>query len=125
MRIAKEEVIKFESRLIEKGYRRFSGHYKKEDHGYWKSFHLYKDEHGDTEREYQIAILFYDFTKYDIKENVAIQFEFLLANEEYVDRMDFSITDDHMTVEKFEEICEKLYHDIFVNYIKVHNRKLK
>ena len=124
MKIEKTNLEEFQKSLEDKGYRRFNGHYKKEDHGYWKSFHISFDEYDEKEREYQIAFLIYDFTKYDNydKKDVSVQFEFLLSNDQHVSRMDFTISDDDMTVEKFEEISEKLYQDIYVNYIKLHTK---
>ena len=122
MRLDKEELEEFCKYLEHRGYRRFSGHYKNEDFGYWKGFRPYKDAFGETERRYQIAILIYDFSKYDnypkdVKP-ISMQFEYVGHQEEYLSRMDLSVCDDRITIDEFEDLCDVFYRQIFVNHVK-------
>lgn len=115
MKFNQEQLEKFEIELIEKGYRKYHGHYKNEDYAYWKSFDVKWDEDGDRKVGYQIALMIYDFGKYpqNISEfPINISFEFLLGNSEKFSRVDLSISDENLTVEKFEEICEEFYNTI-------------
>jgi len=121
MKLNKEEIEDFCSYLEDKGYKKYPGHYKNEDYGYWKGFQPYKDESGETERRYQIAILVYDFSKYPSYEGekpIGLQFEYIGHQEEYLDRMDFSVSDDKITIEEFEDLADHFYHKVFDCYVK-------
>ena len=122
MKVEKNNIEEFKKTLKGKGYRYFNPHYKNEDYGYWKSFHIVKDQYGEKEAAYQIAVLMYDFTKYphyNGKDAISLQLEFILNDtDDIVSRMDMSISSDNMTVEKFEEIAEEFYQKIYLNYTK-------
>ena len=119
MQLKKEEVQNIIVTLESKGYVRYKGHYKSEDYWYWKQFDVkYKD--GDKSIGYQIAFLFYDFSKYPQYTNqhpIGIQYEFLLGNNKFVDRCDFLISDDRMTFDEFEKISKKFYTTIYKSMI--------
>jgi hypothetical protein len=120
MKFDKETLESFEKSLIEKGYKRMRGHYKAEDYALWKSFHVTYDEDGDKIIGYQIAFLVYDFGKYerfDGDKPFSIACEFLLGNNKFIDRVDLTASDDKITVEFFEKMCEKFYKNICKNYI--------
>ena len=122
MNLPKEKFDSFVKKLLAKGYHKVKGPYKNEDFGYWKSFHVTYDdpENSDTKRiGYQIAILIYDWTKYSDHPlgGYGIQFEFMLGNNKYVDRLDLTASDDRMTVEQFEELCEAFYQKIYEEFI--------
>jgi hypothetical protein len=119
MRFKKEEIDDFCLSLEEKGYKKYRGHYKNEDFSFWKSFEVTYDEEGDKEGGYQIALLFYDYSKYLNSEetNFGVQFEFVLNNNELIDRMDLSVTDSKMDLEGFENLSSEFYKSIYLNYI--------
>ena len=80
MRFNKENVSEFISELENNGYKKYGGCLKNEDFGYWKSFGVRKDEYGDATFNYQIAFLFYDFSKYPayVGEPIGVQCDFVL-----------------------------------------------
>ena len=105
MRYTKDELIKFENTLKENGYKSIRGHLKTEDYGWWKSFG--KDSEG-----YQLAFLVYDFSKfpnYDSDYSYSIMNEFILNSNQFVSRVDMSISDEKMTFSEFEEFSYKFY----------------
>lgn len=115
MKFNQKQLEKFELEVIEKGYKKYQGHYKKEDYAYWKSFDISYDQDGDKKICYQISLMIYDFGKYPqntSKFPISISFEFLLASTEKISRVDLSISDDNLTVEEFEKICEEFYNTI-------------
>jgi hypothetical protein len=106
-----EEFIK---ELEERGYRRISGHYKNEDFGYWKSFHISKDEFNDDVIGYQIALLFYVFNKYpqyDGEFPVHVSLNMLSGDggDNKYSRVDLTITDKNITIDEFEVLADKVY----------------
>jgi hypothetical protein len=113
MKLTKEEAKTFYVTLETMGYRRFSGSpFKKDDFSYCKSFDVTKDKHEENVIGYQIGLYVFDhskFPQYTEKECIGIQFEFMLGNDKWVDRLDLSISDDNITVEKFEAFCDKFY----------------
>ena len=120
MRYNKETLEVFEKALVEKGYNKIEGHYKSEEYGWWKSFHVTYDEDNDKVIGFQVAFLVYNHGKYarfDGAEPFSVACEFLLGNNEFVSRVDLSISDDKITAEQFEKLCEKFYKNICKNYI--------
>ena len=77
------------------------------------------DEEGDKKGGYQVALLFYDYSKYLNSEetNFGVQFEFVLNNNELIDRMDLSVSDSNMDFDGFENLSSEFYKSIYLNYI--------
>lgn len=120
MTLNKAELEVMEKTLMGSGYNRYDGHYKTEDFGYWKSFEVTKDEYGDKVIGYQVAILFYDFSKYPSYTNerpIGVQFEFLLGPENTIGRVDLSISGDEMTPEKFEQLSAKFHKQFCLEFL--------
>jgi hypothetical protein len=119
MRFKQEELDDVCVILEEKGYKKYRGHYKNEDFSFWKSFETTFDEDGDKKGGYQIALLFYDYSKYLNSEetNFGVQFEFVLNNNELIDRMDLSVSDSNMDFDGFENLSSEFYKSIYLNYI--------
>jgi len=116
MRFNKEELEKFELELIEKGYKKYFSKYKNEDYCYWKSFGITYDEDNDKIIQYQIGLLVYDFSKYsnlpEFQEPFSVSYEFILGRNDKIDRVDLSISDIKLTIEKFEEISLNFYNKV-------------
>lgn len=120
MNLNKAELEKFEHELEELRYNRYDPHYKSEDFGYWKSFDVTRDEDGDKVVGYQLALLFYDFSKYPNNTHerpIGVQFEFLLGPQNSVGRIDLSVSGDKMTIEEFERIAQKFYTEICSEFL--------
>lgn len=114
----KKELEKFEAYLVSKGYVRFRGHFKSEDYGYWKSFDVKYDDNGDKEVGYQIAILIYDFSKYEAAKlnPYSCQFDFISgSNGNKFERVDMSITDSKISIGGYEGFCEGFYKNFIKN----------
>lgn len=118
MNVEKSEILKFEETLLNKGYQRYRGHFKNEDYGYWKSFHVEYDNSSEKSIGYQIGILFYDFSKNDSNLQYGIQFEFILGNNSNIERLDMMVSDKIFSIEDFESLSEKFYTEIYLNHIK-------
>lgn len=121
MNYTHEELEVYTKELEDKGYRRFSGHYKNEDFGYWKSFRVYEDEHGDRASKYQISILFYDFSKYENytgDKPIGTQYEYIGDEEDYISRLDFSLSDQDVDIESFEKLANHFYENVIEGYVK-------
>jgi hypothetical protein len=128
MKFTKEEITGFCKHLEEKGYRRYQGHYKSEDYGYWKGFEPYIDHNGEKEHRYQIAFLIFDFSKYHNYQGdkpIGVQCEYVGNQEEYLSRLDFYVSDDDITVEEFEGMANHFYQQMFVNYVKKNFKKIE
>lgn len=115
MHITKEQRDILLKYLEGKGYRKTSGHYRNEQFGYWKSFGIKYDSDGDKSSDYQLAILFWDFSIYSTynqedKNCIGVQYEFLLGNNNSgIDRLDLTICDDKFTIDEFELFCQSHY----------------
>ena len=106
MKLRNEELEDFKNFLEKKGYKRFSGHFNNEDYGYWKSFDITKDENGDSQIGYQIAILFYDWNKYneeELKGTIGIQLEAIINNVRGYERLDIMGVTEGINLESWEE----------------------
>lgn len=103
--------------LINRGYRKLRGGYKNEDYAFWKSFGVRLHPDGEKDMDYQVAFLVYDWTKYPNHNNdIGIALEFMVGNKDDLglpDRIDVSISDNNVTVEQFEQLCEN-----FFNFLK-------
>jgi hypothetical protein len=119
MRFNKENVSEFISELEKRSYKRYSGSLKNEDYGYWKSFGIKKDEFGDATFNYQIAFLFYDFSKYPsyVGEPIGVQCDFVMNGTDEISRLDLSLSEDKMTVDVFEELCKDFYENLCVKFL--------
>lgn len=119
MRFTKENVSEFTSELEKRGYKKYRGHLKNEDFGYWKSFGVRKDEFDDATFNYQIAFLFYDFSKYPayVGEPIGVQCDFVLNSTEEISRLDLSMSEDKITIELFEELCSDFYEKVCVKFL--------
>jgi hypothetical protein len=107
MTLSKDDLNSFVTFLQIKGYKLSKGVFKNEDFGYWKTFDSTEDDgHG-----YQLGLVFYDHSRFDIPDNqrYGIQFEFTVGDKISIDRADFTICDEKMTVEEFEEFSRALY----------------
>ncbi len=120
MNFTKEELQEFESDLIGKGYKIIEDNYKKADYALWKSFGVKYDKHGEKVFDYQIAFLVYNFGKfhkYEGNKPYSVQCDFLLSNDVFSGRVDFSISDDTITAEQFESVCNDFYEKVCVGII--------
>jgi len=111
MRVEFRDYHGLERYLELKGYKKYDTQkYKNEDFAFWKSFDVTFDDEDHKQVGYQIGLLFYDTSKYQIPDNThyGIQFEFIAGDKIEFDRVDFTISDD-ITIYKFEDICVKLY----------------
>ena len=111
MRVAFKDFKGLEKYLLLKGYKRYdSQKYRNEDFAFWKSFDVTYDDDDEKLVGYQVGLMFYDTSKYDIPDNehYGIQFEFVSGDKIELDRADFTVSDD-ITIYRFEEICTKLY----------------
>lgn len=110
MKLSKEQLSELSIHLEKIGYSMHKGHYKSEDHGWWKA-----------EKGYQMAVLVYDFSKYPTnlvhKAPIGIQFEFILDRNDYLDRMDFTVSDRNITVEQFEILCGEFYKKMCLDFV--------
>lgn len=111
MRVDFKDFHGLESYLKIKGYKKYENQkYKHEDIAFWKSFDITFDNEGNKQEGYQVGLLFYDTSKYEIPDNMyyGVQFEFIGGDKLIYDRVDFSISD-NITIYLFEDICQKLY----------------
>jgi len=102
MNFSKKELESFITELESRGYKKYRGHYKSEDFGYWKSNEVY-----------QIAYLIYDYSKYPqhTEKQIGIQMECLMKEDKSkIDRIDFMCCDDTKfnDIDWWETMCEKL-----------------
>lgn len=118
MNFSLDELKEFEGKLLKNGYRCHAGGYKNETYGWWKSF----DEYDDGTVGYQIALLVYDFSDLRPDHTLGVQCEFLLGYRHNIGRIDMSISNDDMTIDKFEQLCERFY-EFVLNNFKVNNKK--
>ncbi len=120
MNFTTEEIKEFESDLIGKGYRIIAGHYKNEEYALWKSFGVRYDDNNEKIIDYQIAFLVYKLDRYLTAvgdKPYSVQYEFLLSSDHFNGRVDFSISEDTMTAEQFEEVCKDFYEKTCVGII--------
>jgi len=121
MNITKEQLVKLEEKLTKRGYRRIDGHYKNENFGYWKSFKIKYNKNNDKIIQYQIAILFYDFSKYDQSgtqfgdKHIGYSYHFV-GSDEMKNSIDCYYRKS-ISVHKFELLCSKLH--TFMNTVKL------
>ena len=113
MNITKEQLVKLEEKLTKRGYRRIDGHYKNENFGYWKSFKIKYNKNNDKIIQYQIAILFWDWSKYDQSGtqfgNRCIGYtHYFVGSDEMTNAIDFNYRHP-ITTSKFERLASKLY----------------
>lgn len=126
MRFPKDNLENFGDYLESRDYIKKNGHYKTEDYGYWKSFEIAKDVNGNEKPGYQIGLLIYDFSKYpNCKDEkpYRVQYEFMLGKNEFVNRVDFSVSDDKMSPKDFEKLCAVFYHQFCKDYLFHHKPK--
>lgn len=96
-------LIDLDTDLYSKGYRKYKQNYKNEDFCYWKTF---------NNKQYQVGLLLYDFRKYMDRDpigcnRIGIQYQCMIL--EFDNRMDLSVSDDKISLEKFEEISKDFY----------------
>lgn len=111
MRVSHMDFEGLEKYLLLKGYTRYNNQkYRNEDFVFWKSFDITYDDDEGKKIGYQVGLLFYDTSKYNVPDNeyYGVQFEFIAGDKIEFDRVDFTISDD-ITIYRFEEICVKLY----------------
>ncbi len=114
MKLTAPDSILFEKQLIELGYKKYSQNFKKGNYTYWKSFEREVDKYGDKFGGYQLGFTFYDFSKFaehfSDSTPIHINYNFVLGSSYGVDRLDLSITDDSMSIDKFEKFSQEFYH---------------
>jgi len=121
MGFTKETVTGFISELEKKDYVKYIQGINNEDYGYWKRFGKCKDKYNESSFKYQVAFLFYDFSKYSAFNGdlpIGIQCEFILHETEEVSILNMSLSEDKCTIEDFEELCSDFYKKICVKFIK-------
>jgi len=108
MKFTPKQFEKFETEILKLGYRKYKQTFKESDFQFWKSF-----ERGENNQNgYSIGLAFYDWGKYPQftqKENISCSLEFMLGNNEIVDRLDLSVSDDKITIGQFEDFCKNFY----------------
>lgn len=112
MRITKKDSIIFEEKLSSLGYIKYNQNYKNEDYLYWKTFGKIYDEEGEHTSEYSCGFAFYNFSKYEQfkeEECIGVQMEFMIGNNQGIDRLDVSVSDTNLTLERFEQFCKDFY----------------
>jgi len=107
-----EWLMTMETTLKEAGYRKFTGHHKREDFGYWKSVY-------DGEKKlYQIAVLFYDFRKFSDQlqgaDRIGYQYECMLIGDS---RFDLSVSKDDMDFKEFEKVARDFHNAMVVHLL--------
>ena len=115
MKFTPKQFEKFEIYLVNLGYRKYNQNLRMEDFAYWKSFE--SDE--DRKNGYSVGLLVYDLSKYpqfSQKDSISISLEFMLGNNDKIDRLDLTISDDRVSVEQFEDFCKK-----FFEFYKINN----
>jgi hypothetical protein len=99
-----ELLDKTEVFLRDRGYKKYKQNYKNEDFAYWKSFYI------NDVKAYQVAVLFYDYRKYNNAfidcNRIGLQFECMISNID--SRIDLSVSKD-VTIEVFEDMSRKFY----------------
>lgn len=121
MDFSRDELKEFEGKLLQRGYRAHTGHYKNENYGWWKSFDVIEDAYGDRKVGYQIVFLVYDFSNIRPDNSFGVQCEFLLGERHDIGRVDMTVSNDDMTVERFEQLCERFYGFVLNNF-EVNNK---
>jgi hypothetical protein len=112
MNFTPTEALVFERDLIKKGYKKTYRSFENSDYVFWKGFEKEYDEFDDEIVGYQIGLTFYDFTRYHHNSDlrpISMGYHFILGNNSKVNRMNITISDDKMTVEKFEDFCKDFY----------------
>jgi hypothetical protein len=113
--ITPEQAELLHQELESKGFRKLKSRYKGSTYGYWKTQNF---ANADEEKVgYQMAILFYDWSKYPQMDKVegksiGVQYEFLILNNDDCDRFDFSVSGYKNSINDFEELCRKMYNTI-------------
>jgi hypothetical protein len=78
------------------GFKKYKQNLKREDFAYWKKY----------DDKYQIGLFVYDFTKYDLKNKVSIQFECMAINID--GRCDLSVSKE-IELPEFEKMAKAFY----------------
>jgi len=101
-----DEILKqWESEAKSKGYTKYIQHWRGQDYSYGKNFN-----------GYSVSMLIYNYRKYNIDaDNVARMFVCLLKHPEK--RIDLVVSDEEMTLEKFENMSKEFYEN-FGKYFK-------
>jgi len=104
MKFDSGDCMLFEAKLFALGYRKYSQSFENADYCYWKTF-----DKTDNSTGYQVGFTFYDLTPFSPTGKIHVGFHFMLGNNSKIDRLDITISDQKMTVEKFEKFCEGFY----------------
>lgn len=64
--ISREELEKFESYLLENGFKRYNQRHKSSDYQWFKSMDISYDQYGDKKAGYLLAVYVYDYNKHNI-----------------------------------------------------------
>ncbi len=113
MTLTNQQGKELETSLIEKGYKKYSQNFKNADFIYWKNFDKDKNKQGG----YSVGFSFYDWSaypQYNLEKTIGVSLSFLLGNNQRVDSMDLSISDDKITIQQFEDFCAEFY-KFFIN----------
>lgn len=112
----REEFEKFEMRLVENGYKKYSGH-NSADFSYFKSFGRDENIYEEDRSLYQICFSVYDFSKYARRDKyllenpIGIQVT-LMVSRVISERIDLDITSDSVSdtdIERVEQLGESLF----------------
>ncbi len=112
MKLTATDSILFEKQLIELGYKKSYQNFKNGDFTFWKSFEIQLDQYGERFGGYQIGFTFYDFSKFSQHIGdcpIHINYNFVLGGSLGIDRLDVTVTDDSMSIDKFEKFCTDFY----------------
>jgi hypothetical protein len=111
MRFTPKEFEKFENELIELGYRKFNQKQENSDFQYFKNKE-YTVVDGEKDGGYLCGLYFYDWSKYpQFTEKVCIScsLNFILNPNDIIERLDITITDDEISIARFEMFCKNFY----------------
>lgn len=105
-----EWLEKTESALNKREYVKHKQNLKSETFSYWKTFYV------NEKKAYQVALLFYDFRKFqknfNIPDRIDVQFECIIFDTD--DKFELSINKD-ITIEQFE-IMATTFYDAMIQY---------
>jgi hypothetical protein len=113
MHLTVTDSLLFEKQLIKLGYKKYFQSFKGGDFTYWKSFEKNLDQYGEPYGGYQVGFTFYDFTKFPQNYSetpISINYEYILGSDMGVDKLNLTVTDDTMSIDKFEKFCSEFYH---------------
>lgn len=125
MQLTETNALVFEKKLLQSGYKKQFQNFENSDFCFWKTFAEQTDDFDDKHGGYSIGFAFYDFTKFHPNTSptpIHVDFHFVVEKNEKIKRMTMNVSDDKMTLEKFEKFCHDFY-KVWQKKSKKHSRK--